>query len=305
MAMNDIGDSQAATQKYIRSAMRAPLLTRDREEQLARRWALDKDESALHELIEAHARLVVSQASSYRGYGLAMSDLLQEGNLGLMQAAARFDHTREVRFSTYAVWWIRAAVQDFVLRNWSMVRLGTTTQEKALFFNLRRLRAKIAKHDGEQSETGTRQQIADRLRVQLKQVETMESRLSGPDQSANAPIGEDGGSEWQDLLVDDGPSPEDRIQRNNDNAVRSRWLNAALTRLPARDQHIIRERHLKEESMTLADLGAELGISKERVRQIEHRALAELRRGVLQNAQAANETLPGEAESVLAGSATH
>jgi RNA polymerase sigma-32 factor len=127
------------------------------------------------------------------------------------------------------------------------------------------------------------------LKVQLTQVENMESRLSGPDQSANAPIGEDGGSEWQDLLVDDGPSPEDRIQRNNDNAVRGRWLKSALTSLPEREQHIIRERHLKEESTTLAELGAELGISKERVRQIEHRALQELRRRVLQTAQAAHE----------------
>jgi RNA polymerase sigma-32 factor len=291
MATSDISDSRLAAQRYIRTAMRAPLLTREHEEDLARRWALEQDEDALHELVAAHARLVVSQASAYKGYGLSMSDLLQEGNLGLMQAAARFDHTREVRFSTYAVWWIRAAVQDFVLRNWSMVRLGTTTQEKALFFNLRRLRAMIASHDGGVDEFDTRQQIADRLKVQLTQVENMESRLSGPDQSANAPIGEDGGSEWQDLLVDDGPSPEDRIQRNNDNAVRGRWLKSALTSLPEREQHIIRERHLKEESTTLAELGEELGISKERVRQIEHRALQELRRRVLQSAQAAHEPL--------------
>jgi RNA polymerase sigma-32 factor len=291
--MTGTSDSHGAAQRYIREAMRAPLLSREDEEDLARRWVEDRDETALHQLVDAHARLVVSQASSYRGYGLSMTDLLQEGNLGLMQAAARFDHTREVRFSTYAIWWIRAAVQDFVLRNWSMVRLGTTTQEKALFFNLRRLRAMIANADGGASDDTTqRQEIADRLKVQLTQVETMESRLSGPDQSANAPIGEDGGSEWQDLLVDDGPSPEDRIQRNNDNAVRSRWLNAALTRLPARDQHIIRERHLKEEGTTLADLGEELGISKERVRQIEHRALQELRKRVLQSATAAHEPIP-------------
>jgi RNA polymerase sigma-32 factor len=285
MASSDISDTHLAAQRYIRTAMKAPLLSREEEEDLARRWAIDKDEGALHHLVNAHARLVVSQATAYRGYGLPMADLLQEGNLGLMQAAARFDHTREVRFSTYAVWWIRAAVQDFVLRNWSMVRLGTTTQEKALFFNLRRLRAMIASHDGG-ADGDTRQQIADRLKVQLTQVENMEARLSGPDQSANAPIGEDGSSEWQDLLVDDGPSPEDRIQRSNDNAVRGRWLKAALTALPAREQHIIRERHLKEESTTLAELGEELGISKERVRQIEHRALQELRRRVLKSAEA-------------------
>ncbi|NIR59518.1 MAG: sigma-70 family RNA polymerase sigma factor, partial [Gammaproteobacteria bacterium] len=204
--------------------MKAPLLTRERETDLAQAWAQRQDEDALHELVSAHARLVVSQASAYRGYGLAMSDLLQEGNLGLMQAAARFDPDREVRFSTYAVWWIRAAIQDFVLRNWSIVRTGTTTPEKSLFFNLRRLRAKIAGTDAGISDTDARGKIADELKVQLKQVETMESRLSGPDQSANAPLGEDGSSEWQDLLVDDGPSPEDLVQKTRDNQVRAKWL---------------------------------------------------------------------------------
>jgi len=284
MVSSDVFDSQTATQRYIRQAMRAPLLTRERETELAQAWAQDRDEEALHEMVGAHARLVVSQATAYRGYGLAMSDLLQEGNLGLMQAAARFDPDREVRFSTYAVWWIRAAIQDFVLRNWSMVRLGTTTQEKALFFNLRRLRAKIAGTDAGISDTDARDKIATELKVQLRQVETMESRLSGPDQSANAPLGEDGSSEWQDLLVDDGPSPEDLVQKTRDNRVRAKWLKTALTALPEREQHIIRERHLKEQSTTLAELGEELGISKERVRQIEHRALQELRRRVLDSA---------------------
>lgn len=283
MASNQtpLRDSHAATQHYIREAMRAPLLTREREHELAVRWADDKDDEALHELVSAHARLVVSHATQYRGYGLAVSDLLQEGYLGLMQAAARFDAHREVRFSTYAVWWIRAAIQDFVLRNWSMVRLGTTTQEKSLFFNLRRLRAKIAGMDHNATDSDTREEIARQLKVQLRQVESMESRLSGPDQSANAPMGEEGASEWQDLLIDDGPSPEDLVQRSNDSSVRARWLKAALTELPAREQHIIRQRHLKEEGTTLAELGEELGISKERVRQIEHRALKMLKTRVL------------------------
>lgn len=284
MGSSDSFDSQTATQRYIREAMRAPLLSRERETELAKAWAEQQDEDALHELVSAHARLVVSQATAYRGYGLAVSDLLQEGNLGLMQAAARFDTSREVRFSTYAVWWIRAAIQDFVLRNWSMVRLGTTTQEKSLFFNLRRLRAKIAGTDAGISDTDARDKVAKELKVQLRQVENMESRLSGPDQSANAPLGEEGASEWQDLLIDDGPSPEDLVQKTRDNAVRGKWLKKALTALPERERHIIRERHLKEESTTLAELGAELGISKERVRQIEHRALQELRRRVLDSA---------------------
>ncbi len=284
MAVSEHFDSQTAAQRYIRTAMRAPLLSRDQEEDLARRWSGDRDERALHELIAAHARLVVSQAAQYRGYGLPLQDLLQEGNLGLMQAAARFDPGREVRFSTYAVWWIRAAMQDFVLRNWSTVRLGTTTQEKSLFFNLRRLRARIAGSDHALSDGEARERIAADLNVQLRQVENMESRLSGPDQSANMPLGEEGTAEWQDLLVDDGPSPEDLVQRDRDGAVRARWLKAALTRLPAREQHIIRERHLKDGGTTLAELGEELGISKERVRQIESRALQELRRRVLESA---------------------
>lgn len=284
MVTTAVFDSQSATQRFIRDAMRAPLLSREREVELTRRWRDDRDDAALQELVNAHARLVVSQAASYRGYGLPMPDLMQEGNVGLMQAAARFDPDREVRFSTYAVWWIRAAIQDFVLRNWSMVRLGSTTQEKALFFNLRRLRAKIAGAESGVDDDSARRRIAAALKVQLGQVENMEARLSGPDQSANAPIGEEGGSEWQDLLVDNAPSPEDTVQRSRDNVVRARWLKTALTALPAREQHIIRERHLKEQGTTLAELGEELGISKERVRQIEHRALQELRRRVLDSA---------------------
>lgn len=284
MAATHAFDSQTAFNRYVRDAMRAPLLSRERECELTHRWHEERDEAALNELVASHARLVVSQATAYRGYGLPMQDLLQEGNVGLLQAAARFDPTREVRFSTYAVWWIRAAIQDFVLRNWSMVRLGSTTQEKALFFNLRRLRAKIAGSDAGKSDSEARLQIAEELKVQLGQVERMEARLSGPDQSANAPLGEDGASEWQDLLVDDAPSPEDSVQRSRDNALRARWLKTALTTLPAREQHIIRERHLKEEGTTLAELGEELGISKERVRQIEHRALEHLKRRVLDSA---------------------
>lgn len=284
MAANNGYDSHNMMQRYVREAMRAPLLTREHEVELTTRWCRERDQSALDELVAAHARLVVSQAAQYRGYGLAMSDLLQEGSLGLMQAAARFDPEREVRFSTYAVWWIRAAIQDFVLRNWSMVRLGTTTQEKALFFNLRRVRAKVAGRDENIGDDETRRRVAEQLKVHLNQVENMEARLSGPDQSANAPLGEDGNSEWQELLIDDAPSPEDLVSRHRDTAARTRWLGLALTKLPARDQHIIRERHLKERSTTLAELGAELGISKERVRQLEHRALERLRQTVLASA---------------------
>ncbi|MDX1710505.1 MAG: RNA polymerase factor sigma-32 [Rhodovibrionaceae bacterium] len=278
--MIDSPDVRASNQRFIRRAMNTPLLSRERETDLAWRWVKAQDQQALHELVQAHTRLVVSIATQYRGYGLSLSDLLQEGSLGLMQAASRFDPEREVRFSTYAVWWIRAAIQDFILRNWSMVRIGTTTSEKSLFFNLRRLRAKIASVGDVYMSSDAKDEIAEQLKVNVKNVERMEGRLSGPDQSVNAPVGEDGESEWQDLMVDDGPSPEEIVSENRDLATRRRWLQEAVGRLAEREQRIIRERHLAEEQKTLAELGEEFGISKERVRQIEHRALEQLRRAM-------------------------
>ena len=198
--MIDAPDVRASNQRFIRQAMNTPLLSRERETDLARRWVKAQDQQALHELVQAHTRLVVSISTQYRGYGLSLSDLLQEGNLGLMQAASRFDPERGVRFSTYAVWWIRAAIQDFILRNWSMVRLGTTTSEKSLFFNLRRLRAKIASVGDVYMSHEAKDQIAEELKVNIASVERMEARLSGADQSMNAPVGDESEAEWQDML---------------------------------------------------------------------------------------------------------
>jgi RNA polymerase sigma-32 factor len=279
--MIDAPEMRASNQRFIRKAMSAPLLTRERETDLARRWVKASDQQALHELVQAHTRLVVSTATQYRGYGLSLSDLLQEGNLGLMQAASRFDPERGVRFSTYAVWWIRAAIQDFILRNWSMVRLGTTTSEKALFFNLRRLRAKIASVGDVYMSHDAKGKIAEELKVNVGNVERMEARLSGADQSMNAPVGEDGEGEWQDMLVDDRPNPEDTVTESRDLAIRRKWLKEAVAQLAKREQRIVEARHLNDTQMTLAELGEELGISKERVRQIEHRALQQLRRTML------------------------
>jgi RNA polymerase sigma-32 factor len=260
----------------LRYAMRLPTLSAEEEGDLTRAWATERDEAALQKLVSAHLRMVISQATRYRSYGLALPDLVQEGTVGLMQAAERFDPDRQVRFSTYAIWWIRAAIQDYVLRNWSVVRVGTTHAEKRLFFNLRRLRAKIA-----QSGLGTLnlQQaslLAEELNVSLDVIENIDARLSARDCSVNEPFGENGDGEWQDLIADERATPEEQVTADLDSQTRSRWLAAAMKELPDREQIIIRKRHLVENGATLEDLSHELGVSKERVRQLEKRALGKL-----------------------------
>ena len=278
MAHIDDTGTQKANLNYIQSAMDAPMLEKEHEFDLARRWRDNQDEKALHELVEAYARLVIAMASKFRNYGLPMGDLIQEGNMGLMQAANRFDPERDVRFSTYATWWIRAAMQDYILRNWSIVRTGTTAAQKSLFFNLRRLRAKIeSKKEREGLSPDDKTKIAKKLKVKVKDVDAMEGRLSGIDQSLNATIGEDGSDDWQSLLSDDGPNPEDVVIGMKDAQTRSQWLNDALGDLSDRERMIIRERHLGDEVVTLEELGKELGVSKERVRQLEARAMDKLK----------------------------
>lgn len=274
----DDPQTQKANMKFIRDAMNAPMLEKDHERELARKWIEDKDEKALHEIINSHTRLVVSVASRFRNYGLPMGDLIQEGNIGLMQAAERFDLDRDVRFSTYATWWIRSAIQDYVLRNWSIVRTGTTAAQKSLFFNLRKLRAKIEnRNEREGLNDNDRKEIANELNVREKDVEEMEGRLSGSDPSLNRKIGEEENSEWQDLLTDEAPNPEDIVQGMKDAQTRSAWLKEALGELSDREQKIIRDRHLGYETVTLETLGKDLGISKERVRQLEQRAMTKLK----------------------------
>ena len=290
MAYFDDPTTQKANLDYIKGAMRAPMLERDHEFALARRWHDEGDEHALHELVSSYTRLVVSVAARFRNYGLPMGDLIQEGNVGLMQAAARFEPSREVRFSTYATWWIRSAMQDYILRNWSIVRTGTTAAQKALFFNPRRLRAKI----GSNVETLTdenRQWIANQLDVALTDVREMEMRLSGADQSLNAPMREASEDQWQDFLPDSSPNPEDVVIGLRDATTRSKWLAEAIGDLSPREQTIIRQRRLNEAAVTLEELGKELGVSKERVRQIEQRALTKLRVSMLRKAQDKSELL--------------
>ena len=268
----------AAELAFVRGAMKRKLLTREREFELARAWRETGDQTALHELVNAHSRLVVAVAARFRHYGLGSGDLVQEGHIGLMQAAARFEPAREIRFSTYATWWIRSQMQDFILRNWSIVRTGTTAAHKSLFFNLRRLRARIDDGAGAARLTpGQKAKIAADLGVTLADVSEMEGRLSGADSSLNLAIGEDGDGERQDLLVDDRPGPESMVGEAHDRRLRLRWLAEALSALNPRERTIIAERRLKEEGVTLEHLGRELGVSKERVRQLERRALIRLR----------------------------
>jgi RNA polymerase sigma-32 factor len=288
MAHIDDPSTQRANLAFIRSSMEAPLLTRDHEFDLARRWREQMDEAALHELILSYTRLVIATASRFRNYGLPMGDLVQEGNVGLMQAAARFEPERDVRFSTYAAWWIRSAMQDYILRNWSIVRTGTTAAQKSLFFNLRRLRARIEKASGGVMTPEGRASIAETLDVSLAEVEAMEARLSGADQSLNAPVGEEGEEEWQNSLADNRPGPEEVVIGLRDAATRSRWLNEALSELTQRERTIIDQRRLREEAATLEELGRALGVSKERVRQLEHRAMQKLKQSMLRRASSAD-----------------
>ncbi len=274
----DDPETQRANLSFIRASMREPLLTRDHEFDLARRWREEGDQKALHELVRSYTRLVVSTATRFRNYGLPLGDLVQEGNVGLMQAAARFEPDREVRFSTYAAWWIRSAMQDYILRNWSIVRTGTTAAQKALFFNLRRLRARIAgaEEDGRLTQFG-RTKIAEELGVDVHEVESMEMRLASNDQSLNATVADPSEDEWQDFLADQRPSPEEVVIGMRDASTRSKWLAEALGELTPRERTIISARRLQDQGATLEELGRELGVSKERVRQLEHRALLKLR----------------------------
>ena len=263
--------------RLVRNAMSVPMLTREREMDLARAWRDKEDEVALHQLINAYGRLVAGMAVKFRNYGLPVADLIQEGNVGLMQAASRFEPERELRFSTYASWWVRSAMQDYILRNWSIVRTGTTSSQKSLFFNLRRLRAKIEGKTGGVLDDAGRQAIASELKVPKRDVDGMSVRLAASDQSLNAPVGEEGDLSWQDYLVDERPNPEANAIATKDGETRSDWVKTALSELPSREERIIRARLLEDDTLTLEALGAELGVSKERVRQLEKRALGKLK----------------------------
>ncbi|HEX9906667.1 MAG TPA: RNA polymerase factor sigma-32 [Propylenella sp.] len=265
--------------EIVRAAVNAPYLERDEERELAVRWRERRDQDALHRLTSAHMRLVISIAARFRNFGLPMGDLIQEGHVGLLEAAARFEPEREVRFSTYATWWIRASIQDYVLRNWSIVRGGTSSAQKALFFNLRRLRACLARGRDRIDEPHLYDRIANAIGVSRDDVALMDSRLSGPDLSLNAPVSEaEGpGADRQDFIPCTAPLPDEAVGNGIDGERRSVWLRRALRALNERELRIVSQRRLSEDGATLESLGSQLGISKERVRQIESRALEKLK----------------------------
>ncbi|WP_201400947.1 RNA polymerase factor sigma-32 [Kaistia sp. 32K] len=280
-----MGTSTISGRRFVKAAMQAPYLERDEEHDLAVRWREVKDQAALHRLTASHMRLVIALAARFRHFGLPMSDLIQEGHVGLLEAAARFEPDREVRFSTYATWWIRASIQDYILRNWSIVRGGTSSTQKALFFNLRRLRAKLSQGSVAVPNQQIYQQIAVAVGVTAQDVALMDARLSGSDTSLNAPVHdtESSTSDRQDFLVDEMPLPDQMVGEVIDTERRVTWLNEAMLALSDREARIVRERRLREEGATLESLGETLGISKERVRQIESRAIEKLKAALLRD----------------------
>jgi RNA polymerase sigma-32 factor len=280
--MFDTSHAVKANRAFIKKTMATDLLDAEHELELAHAWRDKQDHKALHELTTAYFRLVVAMAARFKNYGLPMGDLMQEGVIGLMQAAQRFEPERKVRFATYASWWIRAAIQDYVLRNWSIVRLTSTASQKSLFFNLRRLKAKIEGNPSKDLSRRAAEKIAEALRVSVSDVEDMDARLTAGDRSLNASPGEPGEMEWQDLLPDTGATPDEIVMQTRDGARRAKWIKHALGTLTAREQTIIRERQMREDAVTLEELGQQLGISKERVRQIEANALTKLKRALIE-----------------------
>ncbi len=268
-----------------RQAMKAELLDAETELKLAYAWRDERDEKALHRLITAYMRLAISMAAKFKRYGAPMNDLIQEAGLGLMKAADKFDPDRGVRFSTYAVWWIKASIQDYVMRNWSMVRTGSTSSQKSLFFNMRRVQARLEREAATEGLELDRHQlhqlIATEIGVPLRDVEMMEGRLSGSDFSLNAvQSADEDGREWIDALEDDREQAAETVEHSHDTEQLREWLLTAMRALNDRERFIVRERKLREPARTLESLGDELGLSKERVRQLEAAAFVKMRKNL-------------------------
>ena len=267
--------------RYLQEIRKFPMLAPEEELALARRWKDHGDEKAAHKLVTSHLRLVAKIAMGYRGYGLPVGELISEGNVGMMQAVRRFDPERGFRLATYAMWWIRAAIQEYILHSWSLVKMGTTAAQKKLFFNLRRLKGQMQAIDDGDLQPEQVAKIARALDVPEQDVISMNRRLAAPDHSLNAPVRAESEGEWQDWLVDDTETQEEALAEADEMGQRKALLDKALGTLNDRERHIFTERRLKDEPTTLEELSQHYGISRERVRQIEKEALAKLRKSDL------------------------
>lgn len=268
--------------RYFREVWTFPILEPDEEYNLALRWRDHGDTDAAHQLVTSHLRLVAKMAMKYRGYGLPMADLVSEGNIGLMKAVKKFEPERGFRLSTYAMWWIRAAITEYVLRSWSMVKLGTIAAQKKLFFSLRKLKNKLKIMDTGELRPDDVAKLARAMDVPEKEIIDMNRRLAARDVSLNAPLSDDGeGMEFQDTLVDSNPSPEALTGEGEEMSLRRGYLNRALATLPERERHIFTERRLKEDPPTLEELGKHYGVSRERIRQLEVRAFDKVQAAVV------------------------
>ncbi len=282
--------------RYLQEIRKFPMLEKTQEYELAKDWKENQNRDAAHMLVTSHLRLVAKIAMGYRGYGLPIGEVISEGNVGLMQAVKKFEPEKGFRLATYAMWWIRASIQEYILRSWSLVKMGTTAAQKKLFFNLRRMKGEMAaleEGDLTREHVAT---IAHKLAVTNDEVISMNRRLSGPDASLNAPVAADGDAQWQDWLADTNYVSQEAVLADSEEyAQRMSLLDEAMVALSDRERHIIRERRLKDEPATLEDLSKEYGVSRERVRQIEVRAFEKLQkamksaaeeRGMLESADA-------------------
>jgi RNA polymerase sigma-32 factor len=261
--------------KFLNDSMKEPMLSRDEEKKLAEAWVFNNDKKAMHKIIRAYSKLVIAFSMKFKNYGLPVNDLVQEGHIGLMQAMAKFEPKRDIRFSTYASWWIRSAIQDYVLKNWSIVRTGTTASQKALFFSLRRLKLELSKYSNNEEEV--RSKVAKKLNIKVADVENMENRFIHEDKSLNARVSDDYNQEFGNFIVDENSLNELDLVNKLDLARKRSWFKKAMRELGIRESQIIALRHLSDDPLTLEKLGELFKISKERVRQIENRAIKKLK----------------------------
>ncbi|CAN7522771.1 RNA polymerase sigma factor RpoH [Phenylobacterium sp. LjRoot225] len=283
MAVNALAvmSPEGGLSRYLSEIRKFPMLAKDEEFMLAKRWQEHEDPQAAHRMVTSHLRLVAKIAMGYRGYGLPIGEVISEGNVGLMQAVKKFDPDKGFRLATYAMWWIRASIQEYILRSWSLVKMGTTAAQKKLFFNLRKAKSEIAALQEGDLRPDQVSQIATKLGVLDEEVISMNRRLAGGDASLNSPLRADSESEWQDWLVDDTtPSQETVVADSEERTIRMSLLEEAMTELSDRERHILTERRLKDEPTTLEELAAQYGVSRERVRQIEVRAFEKLQKSM-------------------------